>query len=79
MIRNQPFPHFSLSHSLSFLHSPDDTCLTLGLMFCLFFCFCSIRFAVARGKEGVIDFTSGAELRVVKTKGGHLSVVSGGG
>uniref|UniRef100_A0A8C2ICT4 Myosin Ic, paralog a n=1 Tax=Cyprinus carpio TaxID=7962 RepID=A0A8C2ICT4_CYPCA len=35
----------------------------------------SIRFAIARGKEGVIDFTSGSDLRVVKTKNGHLSVV----
>uniref|UniRef100_A0A673FRV7 Unconventional myosin-Ic n=1 Tax=Sinocyclocheilus rhinocerous TaxID=307959 RepID=A0A673FRV7_9TELE len=32
----------------------------------------SIRFAIARGKEGVIDFTSGSDLRVVKTKNGHL-------
>ncbi|XP_076130722.1 unconventional myosin-Ic isoform X1 [Alosa pseudoharengus] len=36
----------------------------------------SIKFAVARGKEGVIDFTCGAELRVVKTKGGHLAVTA---
>lgn len=35
----------------------------------------SIRFAIAKGKEGVIDFTSGSDLRVVKTKNGHLSVV----
>uniref|UniRef100_A0AAR2L0W3 Myosin motor domain-containing protein n=1 Tax=Pygocentrus nattereri TaxID=42514 RepID=A0AAR2L0W3_PYGNA len=35
----------------------------------------SIKFAIARGKEGVIDFTYGAELRVVKTKNGHLAVV----
>uniref|UniRef100_A0AAR2KM45 Myosin motor domain-containing protein n=1 Tax=Pygocentrus nattereri TaxID=42514 RepID=A0AAR2KM45_PYGNA len=34
-----------------------------------------IKFAIARGKEGVIDFTYGAELRVVKTKNGHLAVV----
>uniref|UniRef100_A0AAY4CPH0 Unconventional myosin-Ic n=1 Tax=Denticeps clupeoides TaxID=299321 RepID=A0AAY4CPH0_9TELE len=34
----------------------------------------SIKFAVARGKVGVIDFTYGAELRAVKSKGGHLSV-----
>uniref|UniRef100_A0AAY4CNH4 Uncharacterized protein n=1 Tax=Denticeps clupeoides TaxID=299321 RepID=A0AAY4CNH4_9TELE len=39
----------------------------------------SIKFAVARGKVGVIDFTYGAELRAVKSKGGHLSVVSAGG
>lgn len=37
---------------------------------------CSIKFAVARGKEGVIEFTCGAELRVVKSKGGVLAVVS---
>ncbi|XP_016306157.1 unconventional myosin-Ic isoform X1 [Sinocyclocheilus anshuiensis] len=36
----------------------------------------SIRFAIARGKEGVIDFTSGSDLRVVKTKNGHLSVTT---
>ncbi|XP_076849462.1 unconventional myosin-Ic-like, partial [Brachyhypopomus gauderio] len=36
----------------------------------------SIKFAVARGKEGVIDFTSGAELRVLKTKNGHLAVTA---
>uniref|UniRef100_A0A3P8XSL2 Myosin Ic, paralog b n=1 Tax=Esox lucius TaxID=8010 RepID=A0A3P8XSL2_ESOLU len=36
----------------------------------------SIRFAVARGKEGVIDFTSGQELKVSKGKKGHLLVVS---
>ncbi|KAK1788386.1 hypothetical protein P4O66_015993, partial [Electrophorus voltai] len=34
----------------------------------------SIKFALARGKEGVIDFTPGAELRVIKTKNGHLAV-----
>uniref|UniRef100_A0A8B9JZD2 Myosin Ic, paralog a n=1 Tax=Astyanax mexicanus TaxID=7994 RepID=A0A8B9JZD2_ASTMX len=36
----------------------------------------SIKFAIARGKEGVIDFTYGAELRVIKTKNGRLAVVS---
>ncbi|XP_026105337.1 unconventional myosin-Ic-like isoform X2 [Carassius auratus] len=36
----------------------------------------SIRFAIARGKEGVIDFTSGTDLRAVKTKNGHLSVTT---
>ncbi|XP_066514057.1 unconventional myosin-Ic isoform X2 [Hoplias malabaricus] len=36
----------------------------------------SIKFAIARGKEGVIDFTYGAELRVVKTKNGHLTVTA---
>ncbi|XP_050965134.1 unconventional myosin-Ic isoform X1 [Labeo rohita] len=36
----------------------------------------SIRFAIARGKEGVIDFTNGSALRVVKTKNGHLSVTT---
>ncbi|XP_017569390.1 unconventional myosin-Ic isoform X3 [Pygocentrus nattereri] len=36
----------------------------------------SIKFAIARGKEGVIDFTYGAELRVVKTKNGHLAVTA---
>uniref|UniRef100_A0A8B9R9Z6 Myosin Ic, paralog a n=1 Tax=Astyanax mexicanus TaxID=7994 RepID=A0A8B9R9Z6_ASTMX len=34
----------------------------------------SIKFAIARGKEGVIDFTYGAELRVIKTKNGRLAV-----
>ncbi|CAB1316315.1 unnamed protein product, partial [Coregonus sp. 'balchen'] len=38
----------------------------------------SITFAVARGKEGVIDFTSGPELKVAKGKKGHLLVVSQG-
>lgn len=37
---------------------------------------CSIKFAVAQGKEGVIDFTSGPELKVAKGKKGHLLVVS---
>ncbi|KAK2816615.1 hypothetical protein Q7C36_022886 [Tachysurus vachellii] len=37
---------------------------------------CQIRFAIARGKEGIIDFTSGAELRVVKAKNGHLAVTA---
>ncbi|KAA0717237.1 Unconventional myosin-Ic [Triplophysa tibetana] len=36
----------------------------------------SIRFAIARGKEGVIHFTCGQELRVVKTKNGQLSVTT---
>uniref|UniRef100_A0A4W4F5X0 Myosin Ic, paralog b n=1 Tax=Electrophorus electricus TaxID=8005 RepID=A0A4W4F5X0_ELEEL len=36
----------------------------------------SIKFALARGKEGVIDFTPGAELRVIKTKNGHLAVMA---
>ncbi|XP_063058785.1 unconventional myosin-Ic [Engraulis encrasicolus] len=36
----------------------------------------SINFAVARGKVGAIDFTIGAELRVVKAKGGHLAVTA---
>ncbi|XP_053532982.1 unconventional myosin-Ic isoform X2 [Ictalurus punctatus] len=36
----------------------------------------SIRFAIARGKEGIIDFTCGAELRVVKAKNGHLAVTA---
>lgn len=37
---------------------------------------CSIRFAVARGKEGIIDFVRGSELKVAKGKRGHLLVVS---
>lgn len=37
----------------------------------------SIRFAVARGKEGIIDFVRGSELKVAKGKRGHLLVVSG--
>ncbi|KAI7812507.1 unconventional myosin-Ic isoform X2 [Triplophysa rosa] len=36
----------------------------------------SIRFAIARGKEGVIHFTCGQELSVMKTKNGHLSVTT---
>ncbi|XP_022536420.2 unconventional myosin-Ic isoform X1 [Astyanax mexicanus] len=36
----------------------------------------SIKFAIARGKEGVIDFTYGAELRVIKTKNGRLAVTA---
>lgn len=36
----------------------------------------SIRFAVARGKEGIIDFVRGSELKVAKGKQGHLLVVS---
>lgn len=36
----------------------------------------SIRFAVARGKEGVVDFTSGSELRVAKGKNGHMQVTA---
>uniref|UniRef100_A0A3Q0SBG7 Myosin Ic, paralog a n=1 Tax=Amphilophus citrinellus TaxID=61819 RepID=A0A3Q0SBG7_AMPCI len=36
----------------------------------------SIRFAVARGKEGIIDFVRGTELKVTKGKRGHLLVVS---
>lgn len=37
---------------------------------------CSIRFSVARGKEGIIDFVRGTELKVTKGKRGHLLVVS---
>uniref|UniRef100_A0A8C7MRB4 Myosin Ic, paralog a n=1 Tax=Oncorhynchus kisutch TaxID=8019 RepID=A0A8C7MRB4_ONCKI len=36
----------------------------------------SIKFAVARGKEAVIDFTSGPELKVAKGKKGHLLVTA---
>lgn len=36
----------------------------------------SITFAVARGKEGIIDFVRGSELKVAKGKRGHLLVVS---
>ncbi|XP_067084920.1 unconventional myosin-Ic isoform X1 [Osmerus mordax] len=36
----------------------------------------SIRFAVARGREGVVDFTSGSDLRVAKGKKGHLVVTA---
>uniref|UniRef100_A0A673Z186 Myosin Ic, paralog a n=1 Tax=Salmo trutta TaxID=8032 RepID=A0A673Z186_SALTR len=36
----------------------------------------SIKFAVAQGKEGVIDFTSGPELKVAKGKKGHLLVTA---
>ncbi|KAM4620151.1 unconventional myosin-Ic isoform 2-T2 [Polymixia lowei] len=38
----------------------------------------SIRFAVARGKEGIIDFTRGSELKVAKGKRGHLLVTAPG-
>lgn len=46
----------------------------LILLSCL--CSCSIRFAVARAKEGIIDFVRGSELKVAKGKRGHLLVVS---
>lgn len=36
----------------------------------------SIRFAVARAREGIIDFVRGSELKVAKGKRGHLLVVS---
>uniref|UniRef100_A0A3B3ZEU5 TH1 domain-containing protein n=1 Tax=Periophthalmus magnuspinnatus TaxID=409849 RepID=A0A3B3ZEU5_9GOBI len=36
----------------------------------------SIRFVIARGREGFVDFTRGSELSVVKGKRGHLLVVS---
>uniref|UniRef100_A0A8C3ABJ4 Myosin Ic, paralog a n=1 Tax=Cyclopterus lumpus TaxID=8103 RepID=A0A8C3ABJ4_CYCLU len=36
----------------------------------------SIRFVLARGKEGIIDFVRGSELKVAKGKRGHLLVVS---
>uniref|UniRef100_A0A3Q3XF58 Myosin Ic, paralog b n=1 Tax=Mola mola TaxID=94237 RepID=A0A3Q3XF58_MOLML len=36
----------------------------------------SIRFSVARGKEGIVDFVRGSELKVTKGKQGHLLVVS---
>uniref|UniRef100_UPI003AABA897 unconventional myosin-Ic n=1 Tax=Centroberyx gerrardi TaxID=166262 RepID=UPI003AABA897 len=36
----------------------------------------SIRFAVARGKEGIIDFIRGSELKVAKGKRGHLLVTA---
>uniref|UniRef100_A0A668AZE1 Myosin Ic, paralog a n=1 Tax=Myripristis murdjan TaxID=586833 RepID=A0A668AZE1_9TELE len=38
----------------------------------------SIRFALARGKEGIVDFIRGSELKVAKGKRGHLLVVSQG-
>uniref|UniRef100_A0A4W6FLA3 Myosin Ic, paralog a n=1 Tax=Lates calcarifer TaxID=8187 RepID=A0A4W6FLA3_LATCA len=34
----------------------------------------SIRFTVARGKEGIIDFVRGSEMKVTKGKRGHLLV-----
>ena len=64
---------------------PNSTHLSiLSLFFPLFFLFsfytscvaCSIKFAVARGKEGIIDFVRGSELKVAKGKRGHLLVVS---
>ncbi|XP_029028817.1 unconventional myosin-Ic isoform X2 [Betta splendens] len=36
----------------------------------------SIRFTVARGKEGIIDFVRGTELKVAKGKRGHLLVTA---
>uniref|UniRef100_A0A673IU04 Unconventional myosin-Ic n=1 Tax=Sinocyclocheilus rhinocerous TaxID=307959 RepID=A0A673IU04_9TELE len=36
----------------------------------------SIKFSVAQGKEGIIDFTSGSELLIAKAKNGHLSVTA---
>ncbi|XP_034034580.1 unconventional myosin-Ic [Thalassophryne amazonica] len=36
----------------------------------------SVRFAVARGKEGIIDFVRGSELKVSKGKRGHLLVMA---
>uniref|UniRef100_A0A665VA03 Myosin Ic, paralog b n=1 Tax=Echeneis naucrates TaxID=173247 RepID=A0A665VA03_ECHNA len=36
----------------------------------------SIKFTVAQGKEGIIDFTPGSELLVAKAKNGHLSVTA---
>lgn len=36
----------------------------------------SIRFAVARGKEGIIDFIRGSEVKVAKGKRGHLLVTA---
>ncbi|RVE63662.1 hypothetical protein OJAV_G00138660 [Oryzias javanicus] len=36
----------------------------------------SIRFAVARNKEGIIDFVRGSELKVAKGKRGHLLVAA---
>nr|XP_055055750.1 unconventional myosin-Ic isoform X1 [Misgurnus anguillicaudatus] len=36
----------------------------------------SIKFAIARGKEGVIHFTLGQVLRVIKIRKGHLSVTA---
>ncbi|KAM6983875.1 unconventional myosin-Ic-like isoform 1-T2 [Tautogolabrus adspersus] len=36
----------------------------------------SIRFAVSRGKEGIIDFVRGSEFKVTKGKRGHLLVTA---
>ncbi|XP_072445298.1 unconventional myosin-Ic-like [Chiloscyllium punctatum] len=36
----------------------------------------SIKFTIKHGKEGIIDFTSGSELIISKSKNGHLSVVA---
>uniref|UniRef100_A0A1A7XSK4 Myosin IC n=2 Tax=Iconisemion striatum TaxID=60296 RepID=A0A1A7XSK4_9TELE len=36
----------------------------------------SIRFTVARNKEGIIDFIRGSELKVAKGKRGHLVVIA---
>lgn len=36
----------------------------------------SIQFTVARGKEGIIDFVRGAELKVTKGRRGHLLVTA---
>ncbi|KAK2828478.1 hypothetical protein Q5P01_019512 [Channa striata] len=36
----------------------------------------SIRFAMPRGKEGIIDFVRGSELKIAKGKRGHLLVTA---
>uniref|UniRef100_A0A8C7GK64 Myosin Ic, paralog a n=1 Tax=Oncorhynchus kisutch TaxID=8019 RepID=A0A8C7GK64_ONCKI len=61
-----------LSHPLS---PPTPSLLSSGPLL-LSVPVCSITFAVARGKEGVIDFTSGPELKVAKCKKGHLLVTA---
>ncbi|XP_056141358.1 unconventional myosin-Ic-like [Lampris incognitus] len=38
----------------------------------------SIRFAVSRGKEGIVDFIRGSELKVAKGRKGHLLVTAPG-
>lgn len=59
-------------------HQTSSTHLPILSLFVFFTscAMCSIRFAVARGKEGIIDFVRGSELKVAKGKRGHLLVVS---
>lgn len=61
---------------LLFWGSRRSHCQSNSMFFITSCMACSIRFAVARGKEGIIDFVRGSELKVAKGKRGHLLVVS---